>query len=237
MKIVSKFHDYYDSVQAYGIDEACFYKRNTEEFKKDTKEFKIIEDLIKVNNNLLRGKIKWFMLSETPFRVSNYYVLFFCGKVYPVLQFRHMTRKSINYYYYYSLEELEVDFKKWATKTQKKWWPKTKQVDYWNRTFQRYHAEERLSKTVNNNTVNDLHFELNSPIILYDEYSDIVLTNPRLADIKFFKVKDVFTTYQDLGQFISGVLGGQCPITVELSDKIRSQKHGFNEWSFRTPPK
>jgi hypothetical protein len=53
-----------------------------------------------------------------------------------------------------------------------------------------------------------------------------------LKDIEFQRVLDPFTAYQELDQWISGVLG-QNPEPDEVSDKVKIQQHGFDSWSFR----
>jgi hypothetical protein len=50
--------------------------------------------------------------------------------------------------------------------------------------------------------------------------------------MEFQKVLDPFTAYQELEMWISGVLG-QNPQPLEVSDEVKIQQHGFNEWSFR----
>ena len=48
------------------------------------------------------------------------------------------------------------------------------------------------------------------------------------------KYLDPYMTYQELEQFISGILGGNSPKMIEISDKDRLESHGFdNVTSFR----
>jgi hypothetical protein len=85
-----------------------------------------------------------------------------------------------------------------------------------------------------------LHFELDSPIIVIDYdllYTYVkkisVYKNTKLRDIEFYKVVNTFRAFQDLSMFIGGVMGGKSPVMVEVSDKDRIAKHGFDKFSFR----
>ena len=64
-----------------------------------------------------------------------------------------------------------------------------------------------------------------------------IITNPRLADLNFASVLDPFTCFQALSQFIGGVVPGQQMPMVEISDKSKIQKKGFDpKYGFRTRP-
>lgn len=60
-----------------------------------------------------------------------------------------------------------------------------------------------------------------------------LVLNPCLKDLHFYSIKDSYTAYQDIFQYISGVLNGPENKMVEISDKDKVSKHGFDKWSFR----
>ena len=60
----------------------------------------------------------------------------------------------------------------------------------------------------------------------------IFVIDPVLKDYNFQKVLDPFTAYQELDQWIGGVLG-QNPQPEEVADKYKIQQHGYDKWSFR----
>jgi hypothetical protein len=65
---------------------------------------------------------------------------------------------------------------------------------------------------------------------------DFLTGNPEnLRRNEFFKALDAFTIHQEIEMFVSGVLAGQSPATVEITDnRVKIEKHGFDfKTSFR----
>lgn len=56
---------------------------------------------------------------------------------------------------------------------------------------------------------------------------------PTLKSVEFFKVMDAYSVYQELEMWVGGVLPNGGRPMVEISDRDKVGKHGFNEWSFR----
>jgi len=56
-----------------------------------------------------------------------------------------------------------------------------------------------------------------------------------LKNIQAYKILDPYTAYQKIEQWISGVLPFPGAEMVEVSDKTRISKHGFDKASFRKP--
>lgn len=242
MRIISKFHDYYDPVQSYGMDKTCLYKRKTEEFYGRSQEFEEIESLIKPEEKMLRGRISYKTRAvEGEFRPTNFYMLFFCGTAVPVLEYYRSTSDYIpygyEYYYYYNIDDLDQDVAKYGSDNLKKFWRSKRSPWYRVKCLQRRGALSYFESVPNSDSVMSLHHKYGVPVIMYDEDKQKVVLNPKLKDIKFYKHKDVYTCFQDINQFISGVLGGQSPPMIQISDSDRIAMHGFNEWSFRKPPK
>ncbi len=64
-----------------------------------------------------------------------------------------------------------------------------------------------------------------------------IIVNPRLADINFQKLVHPYTCFQDISQFIGGVIPGQQMPMVEISDQSKVQKKGFDPvYGFRRRP-
>ena len=64
-----------------------------------------------------------------------------------------------------------------------------------------------------------------------------LIVSPCLADFEFFRVVDPYSAFQRIAGFVSGVLGGAARETVEISDRDRVVKAGFDlKTSFRRPP-
>ncbi|RMG23941.1 MAG: hypothetical protein D6732_24245 [Methanobacteriota archaeon] len=67
----------------------------------------------------------------------------------------------------------------------------------------------------------------------YHRRSIRIQENGRLSDIEFHKVLDPYMVFQEIGQYISGVIGGSFPATVNISDESMAKKKGFDKQSFR----
>lgn len=62
----------------------------------------------------------------------------------------------------------------------------------------------------------------------------LILREPVLKNYQFYKLKDPYTCFQELSQFLSNVfVSTSSAETVEVSDKTKIQKHGFDKKSFR----
>lgn len=63
-----------------------------------------------------------------------------------------------------------------------------------------------------------------------------IMLNPCLRTLQFEKVKDPWTAFQEIMQFISGVLGQPARETVDITDRDMARQKGFDDWSFRRMP-
>ena len=79
---------------------------------------------------------------------------------------------------------------------------------------------------------------LKSPIVVaYYDFGKRVIIDARLNAFQFQKVKDPYTAYMELDSFISGTFGKSCGDIVQISDKDKVHKHGFDpKYGFRTRP-
>jgi hypothetical protein len=232
MLIISKFHDYYDTALAHGIDKETVYRRETSEI-----ELTEIIPRYRINRNgICRG-----------------YVIF-SGQEFPFIQlaldddsnFPFLGKQS--FHHIYSLEDLDKLLEKYPSfkesypallkehKNKRSRW----QYKYSECVTNRLGIEKHLKSSLNLN-LNDAHFKHDSPSLLTligsygtGSYGTRSYKNPILKDIEFFKVKDTFTAFTELSQYISGVMGGRTPKMLEIDDIYRIEAHGFdNKTSFR----
>ena len=62
--------------------------------------------------------------------------------------------------------------------------------------------------------------------------------NPSLQELEFFRVCDAYQAYQQISQFVGGVLQQPAAPTAQASDADRLRKHGFDQKrSFRKMPR
>ena len=93
MRIISKHHDYYDTVQAYGFDDTVIYIRKKEE----------------IRDKKLSGSLKSTSMYTNEYHnlIEDTGVLYFCGKKYPFIKFEiKVLPASSKYKYYYDYESL-----------------------------------------------------------------------------------------------------------------------------------
>jgi hypothetical protein len=204
MRIISKFHDYYDSVMRMGMDKECIYLR-------DTKEIEIPKDHNDVRISGRRNKNQGDIADITRDKV----IIGFCGNIYPLI----IEKKEKDY----CSPELIYHYKE-SEYTQK-------YIGRWYNTISFFDKDWSKYKKI--------FVDYKTPvfiILIIDRISNnnrSLLLNPRLSDYNFQSIKDPYTAYQDIYMYISGVLGINQKELIEISDKNRIEKHGFDKWSFR----
>jgi hypothetical protein len=57
-----------------------------------------------------------------------------------------------------------------------------------------------------------------------------------LKEIEFYRCRSAHEVFQEISMWVGGVLPKPGAPMVEISDKDRIHKHGFDQWSFRKPP-
>ena len=247
LRIHSKFSDYYDSALGYGIDEACHYVRKTEKFEpKSAGVAHPLDPLMEkefYTNLIYRApRLEGWSNNDRDFSA---YIFMFCGKIYVGLKVKTKI-KDINseYVWAWSYDDVAKIIEEHGTKREKRLWNSKKhdKEDRWR--YFRYkftnkrHMEELFSfNGIERNDAIDFHHDTGIPVMLIiteDKGKGArLIYNPVLADHEFYKVLDAYQAFQEISMFISGVLGGNSPKMVEISNKDKIHKHGFDKFSFR----
>lgn len=257
MKIYTKFHDYYDTCIGWGIDPHCVYARTTVEHRCIENHFRMRNDVnTSISHDVLR-KIPFFenQLKDAPrapykpnMKVSflGVTLVFFCGKMYPAIKLEYPKKSkkktpgwgTYSYKttteYFYDFEAVDAIMAKYASKTDKAEWRKEKR---YIRSWEKYYFHSKSMKEymerkgITHDEVMNYHYETGIPVFSLDE--QVLTDNPCLQDLNFYRVFDFSATFQELSMFISGVLGGQSPKLVEISNADKIHKAGFNKNSFR----
>jgi len=219
MRIYSKFKDYYDNVQFYGSDSTVVYVRNTEE---------IIDPLAHVPPLWNYYALYRFGIESTAFDI------FFCGKRYRGYRF-YINNKDV--YVYTKVQfinkvvnKLSKSDRKSINRTFKNVW-QLRDATVLQKMLLGFKSPEDFASFDNL----AVHIEYRSPVVCYIDGK--VIVNPNLKEYGFASIVHPFTAYQELDMFMSGVLGGNAPVMVEISNEDRIAKHGFNDLSFRHPVK
>lgn len=254
MKIISDFHDYYDSALVYNdAEDHVIYHRDTLEFKMTKDSPSLCRELNTKIKRYLYDDNSWFKYnqyshwsfksSSNKFRNSyrNYIfisnketiaqyksIVIFCGKIYPVVKFVKESKIST------------AD-------------NKTKYV-YTEQDFHQYLVEHKLElKTTKDETQVHNFFshsgsdefkeflminKITNAVLEADCSYNYVKFNVKLSDYEFYKVFDTYTCFQELDMWLSGTLSYPQNLMIEVGDNSKIVKHGFDEkYGFRTRPK
>ena len=264
MLVISKFKDYYDGAAESGIDKTIIYKRETIVY--DKKNIDLIDNdstinnvkplivggwsnLYGNNNNhsettkqlLLLSKLNLTTVSSKSKNKDKAddvipIVISFCGKIIicwkiacfddnggVVLSFEYDTEKV--------LKENDIRF-----------------FGFFNEKNNK--PEHVVNNVIKHVDLTPVHRYYNTPVIMLDynikptkrDYvssatNKILVINPVLNDIEFYKVKDTFNCFKSIEGYITGVLGSDNGNIIELSNESKIVKHGFDlKTSFRKEP-
>lgn len=225
MKIISKSHDYYDSVTAYGVDTSRVYVR-TEEVIHDDKLIKDIHDKILSNMNL-GSKYPTFPRYDGrnyPHGILRNIIIGFCGKLYPIMHSENYGAASTNIL---NMEHLSILNAKYNL--------------FERESFFGGFTKEKCEKYLTPVEYIKPFEELRCPIFIidYDPKSIlrklVIFKNATLKKFDFGKVKDPFTAFMEIQSFISDILClPRINEPIKISDKDMLQKKGFDlKTSFR----
>jgi hypothetical protein len=220
MLIQSAFSDYYDCVARLGIDTTIRYRR-------DTNTIKAISPYTIAHLPRDLHAADYFDLYRSKGASSQaltFQIIGFCGTTIVSLTDGEKT--------YFGEEILTLD------------WAKTKGY----RKFSNYQVVTDCIRRFHEQTDHSLFqqfkvpvfsvpiesplkpYELNAAALYWPTFT----LNPKLSDLKFYQYKDTYSTFQDIQSYISGVLGIDATPTIELSDKSKIIKAGFDpKTSFR----
>ncbi len=235
MKILSKFHDYYDSAAAYGVSDQWWKRQNDQSYRKDPD----LEDILRRAN--CWGGLPMIIL----FCGNAYAAIHLSGPGYPPEIF--LVTKPEDFDTYRGIYQAGG-----RTPMGSRWPELDAKPDRW-RSHESYANTgfQAFMDDVSRLDCEKYHREYNSPILQVCfrrldrdiSYLDItgrhrrmvtVQTNPQLKDIGFQKVKDAFTAYQEIDSYLSGVLGATVNPTIDVADVHRLEGHGFDKrTSFR----
>ncbi len=214
MKIYSSFKDFYDIGLRYGIDQDIKYVRKEEEIPLTSLKWKVPDWVPFIGNPESNGNGDW-----------GFKLIGFCGTIYPYMP---VEVPDIGRYTYqvhlYKPEECE-EFQA-AIMNRRHW------------LGARKNSFKEIQSLLTNKTVDDKPFvELGCPIFIIepeDYYSRKIeiKKNPCLKDRQFFKVKDPFTAFREISEYLGNQLVKRSD-PDEIEDKYRIVQHGFDKWSFR----
>ncbi len=231
VRIISKFHDYYDAIQREGQDLELVYHRVAREETVPKYPFPMLNE--------------WYWGRST-LRPDGL-VVGFCGKLYPIVRIPHYIASNLDHIYCYTAD----DVMQWvANNLRKKEYAEYAGLMPRRRRWQRTAATTRLAVEkffAEVHTVRDRHEALfkqfNAPIWLADgarwkitkRHPRPIEINPCLREYEFYRVVDPYTAFQELAMYLGKQAQPEKPIPV-IPDKVMIGVKGFNERSFRKDP-
>ena len=222
MRIISKFHDYYDSVQNMGIDTTCVYIREPKEIPYEQEKLSWNKTTRKPWLGEKTGR------TNSIFYTENRFVIGFCGHIFSGVNVTCNEKLQVNKTFY-SKDEM-IAFEKTLPEKYRKGFPDTDpswsyKMDFFDEKWREFTEYFILYKV---------------PIFIVGKKqgsTDLEITlNSNLKQCDFQRIKDPYTAYQEIYQYLSGVLGSDAPKIIEIADKDKILKRGFNKWSFRKLP-
>lgn len=208
MLIISKFHDYYDTVMRQGIDKTIVYNR----------------ELREIPTGFHRSP--QYLDAKGGTWSCETFVVGFAGHLYPGI---HLYRGGEERFLY-SVKSFELFMSEFKLSDAKShWWRHS------NRNMLIQAARQKHFDKHTHVLLLPLFIEHKAPLFVVRE--DMQFINVNLKDWNFHKHVDPYSAFQSIASFISGVIGvGPRPM-VELSDKDRAAKAGHDgRFSFRKPP-
>lgn len=240
MRIISKFKDYYDGCQGYGRDPKLVYVRERKEIELNWNEHHEIKEQEMLQALKPLSEIWSAMPSFGKYYEHNSGCIAFCGKVYPFYLWNDEAYFQISklvsaieadrgkpWASQHYISELLASLKEEPRKARWRWRHRYGNLNLGN--WSDFYEETNL-------TVPDsLHRFFKSPVVVRLDRKIVV--NPNLKDYNFASQVDPYTAYQELSMYVGNNLATQMDPEVHISDKLRAESKGFDEWSFRRPPK
>lgn len=242
MRIISRFHDFYDSGLAFeaGDDQVIFLR---DEIKFNLGSGVKFSDLNPIVQKTLSNFYKnvdskfdpweWRFKQSTQWRrfeLTNkeYYFyhnlinIIFCGKIYPLIRIKAQDKNDnisfINHFYNFNT------YQKFLQKHE---------LEFYNARGKAI-AEKFFNKPISDDFGT---FLIENKITIAVIKEDEISFNSKLNDYEFYKVFDAYTAYQELDTWLSGTLAYPQNIMIEVGNKEKIEKHGFDKkYGFRTRP-
>ncbi len=217
MRIISKFHDYYDCIQKHGQDDLIYHRKEIVIPNKNPYGRSVyFSDNIQWEYGIVGfcGECRLFIDIHAGLLESN---RTFCYTPDDVHEFAEDNLRN-RVLKLYDAPDRNYRWRSTWTKQQTR-----KSVDYffeeWNRN--KKHKYDHL-------------FEKHkSPIFIKTERETVI--NGSLKDIEFYKVFDPYTTFQEISMFLSNIALPE-PHILTINDEDLAKSKGFDKFSFRKPP-
>ncbi len=234
MLIRSTFKDYYDTAAGMGVDSTLIYRRETQLVELEHQFFmdNLPECLPNDRGEYFNAYDEASIEAWNHQAYCDFYIIGFCGKQIVCLKTTQHEIAKGDGRIYFGEEILELGWSK--NKRYRR--PSAQQVV--EDCIQQFHGKPNLGLFKQLNTP-IFSISLGSHLSRYEQncqglYAPKFTVDPNLAAFKFFKYQDAFTAFQEIQSYLAGVLGSPEPSTIEVSDRSKIIKSGFDlKTSFR----
>lgn len=228
MRIISNFHDYYDTVRMYGIDPQLIYERLQKELE------------LTIGHHSEYNYWRWEAQPQ-----ADELTVGFCGILYGCLRmWQSGPGIDKNVSFLYTVEQVDefvaANFKKRVIEHYHTPQPKRGKGKWWRYKgdgLKRYQVVEFFDKYNQQSEAHTKFFlDHHTPVFIsgYPREEQTII-NGCLKDVQFFKVFDAYTAYQELAMYL-GNMGSPEKALVEIADEDMAACKGYDEWSFRKLP-
>lgn len=226
MRIISKFHDYYDgAAKSFYDKEGPFYNRKIE----ITHVF-----LDKFSNDYVYN-LYWKHSSNRRRETNSLFILGVCGKLYPVYLGSSLSIMNLDKPGHYDSKIPSILY------------PNDINYDDWDFGW-RWIKKEKVNNTVNelsnNQRIKKLFLEFKVPVFLLSPVVPMLIDtknltpnlilNPPLSLYEFQRVVDPYTICQELSMFLGNQLVEDKQPKIPVGTDVQlAESKGFDKWSFR----
>jgi hypothetical protein len=218
-------HDYYDCVLGYGADPTVVLVRKNEAIDPE-----LVSTPKYVNIELHDGNVRRYYGGGSD-NMQRLCVVF-CDKLYYGVEIVHEG----SVFYFWQADKLQawVDAQKDITvKVSYYHWSDGKR----KYTLQDYFEVRPASEELRNFMITNRYAIILKRQIRGDRFPECIMNPHGLKKYGFAKAIDPYTAYQELSMWVGGVLAGESPKMVKITDdKVLIENHGFDKvFSFRGP--
>ncbi|MDR3692638.1 MAG: hypothetical protein P4L46_24875 [Fimbriimonas sp.] len=235
MRIISKFHDFYDSAAGFGLDPERIYRRTPSRVEIETRFWSGSSDVL---------PYPWIPRYRGLPEPARSVTLGFCGRFYPLwidsstaIAPEALTSESGERFWLSQDDALAklrdlVDAVEYVRGYQERFLARARKIVEHDRRVLESPLDSKLFR------------DLKCPaLVLFGHggsgfspmHTVEIIRNPRLTSFGFEKILDPFAAYQAIATFLSNDLveGDPAPETVG-GDEVIARSKGFDDMSFRT---
>lgn len=241
MRIISKFHDYYDAAQGLGQDMSRVYLRATVRLESASRADAAagpLKPFVADRVHTCPSSIR-FRSYQRELYVANFGVALFAGKVYPfaklgidLLRQPAPSSRSVTFCYSYAELSAAMGLKGFDLSSHKERRGSWVQLPKWafietnlGEFFGQSGSEKYMSVALQHGLL----------VAAYDNETDVLEVSPCLAALQFFREFDAWQAFQELSMFLGNVAAPE-KATAPIAEKYRIAQHGFDKWSFKKRP-